>query len=81
VFDKCSTFVHTVLMAYTAKTERTAIRVTVEELEQIDALAAARGLSRSRYVADAALGRLDVEQQVQSIESRLDRLERLAFSE
>jgi uncharacterized protein (DUF1778 family) len=67
--------------------ERTAtgFRVSVEQLERIDARAQAAGLTRTEYIISAALGELPDEKnethnRFEAIEGRLDRLE-AAFGE
>jgi uncharacterized protein (DUF1778 family) len=62
--------------------ERTAtgFRVSVEQLERIDARARAAGLSRTEYIIAAALDELPDKKngalnRIEAIERRLDRLE------
>lgn len=63
--------------------ERAAIRVRVDDLAEIDRLASEYGLNRTRYLTDAALGRLPeaeltLDRRLAAIEQRLDGLERHA---
>jgi hypothetical protein len=58
-------------------------RLSLEELSMIDERKAAQGLSRSEYLIRAGLCQLGSSSADwrETVESRLDRLERLAFNE
>lgn len=58
------------------------LRVRPDDLAAINQLAAAHGLSRTEYAVRAMLGRLGsvgLDQRVEDLEQRLERLEAVAY--
>jgi uncharacterized protein (DUF1778 family) len=56
----------------------TSIRVSDEDLAEIDRRAAAAGVSRTQYIIDRALGRLpgtELEEQLDDLRERIETLE------
>lgn len=66
-----------------AQRTTTGLRISVDELAEIDKRAANNGMTRTAYMIAASLGKLDetpssIQEQFEAIEKRLDRLERSA---
>jgi hypothetical protein len=63
-----------------AQRTATGLRLSVDELAEIDRRAAKNGMTRTAYMIAASLGKLDetrssIQEQFEAIEKRLDRLE------